>query len=145
MNELPGLQLARNAASLMIEPLSFRIAGRWCATLLALMLLATTGCGDSSAKLTAKESDAFANAPAEIRQQWDKAIAADKAGDYSAAQISLDALTQLQLDEEQKQALEKERADFGQRLMAAAEKNDPAAVKAVQESNKLRNQNRRAK
>ena len=39
----------------------------------------------------------------------------------------------MQLNDNQKQALEKERAAFGQRLWNAAEKNDPAAVEAIQE------------
>lgn len=114
-----------------------------CGVLLAGLLLAVAGCGDKSAKLTASESNAFAGAPAEVKQQWDKALAADKARDYAAAQTLLDALTQASLNESQKAALEKERADFGQRLWAAAEKNDPAAVKAVENSHKSRNQKNR--
>ena len=104
-----------------------------------LMLLINVGCGDNSSKLTADESKAFANAPVEIKQQWEKALAADKASDYGAAQTLLDGLTQAQLSDEQQKALTKERALFGERLWAAAEKNDPAAIKAVQGAPKSRN------
>lgn len=101
-------------------------------------LLFNTGCGDKSAKLTATEANAFATAPAELKQQWDKALAADKAKDYLTAQTLLDGLMQQPLNEAQKAALEKERADFGTRLWAAAEKNNPDAIKAVQNAQKSR-------
>jgi hypothetical protein len=105
-------------------------------------LLISAGCGENSLKLTASENKAFGSAASEIRQTWEKALAADKAKDYSNAQTLLESLHQMQLSEDQRNTLEKERADFGQRLWAAAEKNDPEAVKAVQASQKSRNQNR---
>jgi hypothetical protein len=107
-----------------------------------LALLISVGCGKNSLKLTTSESKAFGSAASEIREIWEKALAADKANNYSNAQTLLESLNQMQLSEDQRKALEKERADFGQRLWAAAEKNDPAAVKAVQNSQKSRNQKR---
>lgn len=106
---------------------------------LLLTLWISAGCGDNSLKLTTDESKAFASAPAETKQQWEKALAADKASDYATAQTLLDGLTQAQLSDEQQKALAKERALFGERLWAAAEKNDPAAIKAVQDAHKSRN------
>ncbi len=106
------------------------------------VLLLSAGCGDGSAKLSASDANAFASASADLKQQWEKALAADKAKDYATAQTLLDALSQQQLNAAQKQALQTERAEFGQRLLAAVEKNNPAAIKAIQDS---QNQNRRPK
>ena len=92
------------------------------------------GCGNDTVKLTAGESKAFDSAPLEMKQAGEKALAADKANDYENAQKLLDNLQTAQLSDVQKQALEKERAAFGQRLWALAEKNDPAAVRAIQEA-----------
>jgi len=108
----------------------------------ATVLLFLTSCGDGSAKLTTAEANAFAAAPADIKQLWEKALTADKANDYSAAQKALDGLAQVQLSAEQKVVLDKQRAVFSQRLWAAAEKNDSAAVKVVQESKGTREQMR---
>ena len=95
------------------------------------------GCGKAQSN-ESSEKTAFEKAPPEVKQVWESALAADKANDYLKAQQSLDSLGQMTLSEEQKQALEKERAAFGQRVWQAAEKNDPAAVKAVQESQNSR-------
>ena len=101
---------------------------------LASALLFAAGCGQHAAKLTAAQSSAFDNAPAEVKQTWEKALAADKANDYVTAGAALDSLKKMILSDQQSQALETERAAFGQRLMQAAEKNDPAAIQAVQNS-----------
>ena len=103
---------------------------------LAAVLLLVAGCGQRPAKLTADQSKAFDSAPAEVKQTWEKALAADKANDYVAAQTALDSLDQMILSDPQRKALEVESGAFGLRLWQAAEKNDPAAVKAVQEINK---------
>jgi hypothetical protein len=106
------------------------------ATFLAIALLVAGGCGNQTVKLTSEQTKSFDTVPSEVKQAWDKALTADKANDYVNAQKLLDNLKQMQLNDEQKQALETERATFDQRLWQAAEKNDPAAVKAVQEINK---------
>jgi hypothetical protein len=108
------------------------------AVLVTAVLVVCVGCGQSSIKLSSSNKAAFEKAPPEVKQVWESALAADKANDYLKAQQSLDSLSQMALSEEQKQALEKERAAFGQRLWQAAEKNDPAAVKAVHESQNSR-------
>lgn len=105
---------------------------------LAGALLLATGCGQSSAKLTTEQSKTFDSAPAEVKQTWEKALAADKANDYVAAQTALDSLDKMILSDLQRKALEVESGNFGMRLWQAAEKNDPAAVKAVQEINKIK-------
>jgi len=106
------------------------------ATFLAIVLLVVGGCGNQTIKLTSEERRAFESAPAEVKQAWENALAADKANDYVNAQKLLDGLKQMQLNDEQKQALDAESAAFHQRLWQAAEKNDPAAVQAVLEINK---------
>jgi hypothetical protein len=104
------------------------------ASLLIVVLVTCVGCGQGAIKLSSSEKAAFDKASSEVKQAWESALAADKSNDYLNAQRALDSLGQMQLSEEQKQALEKERAAFGQRLWQAAEKNDPAAIKAVQDS-----------
>jgi hypothetical protein len=108
---------------------------------LAVAAVICFGCGQSSIKLSSSDKQAFEQANADVKQMWERALAADKAKDYPTAQSLLDSLGQMQLTEPQKQALATEREAFNQRLWQAAEKNDPAAVKAVQASQKSRNRN----
>jgi hypothetical protein len=97
------------------------------------------GCGPGSVKLTSGDRQAFEQAAPDVKQTWERALAADKANDYLNAQTLLDSLEQMTLNEPQKQALQKQREAFNERVWKAAEKNDPAAVKAVQASRKPRN------
>jgi hypothetical protein len=108
------------------------------AVCLASALLLAAGCGQKSAQLTVEQGKAFDDAPPEVKQTWEKALVADKANDYVVAQTSLDSLNHMILSDAQRQALDAESAAFGQRLMQAVEKNDPAALQAVQEINKTR-------
>jgi hypothetical protein len=113
---------------------------------LALAIAAAVGfgCGQSSINLSSSDKQAFEQASAEVKQAWERALAADKAKDYATAQSQLDSLAQMQLTEPQKQALALEREAFNQRIWQAAEKNDPAAVKAVQDSQKSRTRSQAA-
>ena len=113
---------------------------------LALAIAAVTGfgCGQSSIKLNSSDRQAFEQASAEVKQAWERALAADKANDYATAQSQLDSLAHMQLTEPQKQALALEREAFNQRIWQAAEKNDPAAVKVVQDSQKSRTRSQAA-
>jgi hypothetical protein len=108
------------------------------AGLLAGALFLVAGCGQHAVKLTEDQSKAFDSAPAEVKQTWEKALAADKANDYVTAAATLDSLTKMTLSDQQSQALAAERAAFGERLMQAAEKGDPAAIQAAQNSQKSR-------
>lgn len=96
-------------------------------------LLLGAGCGPSQLKSTASESKAFDSAPADVKLAWEQALAADKANDYATTHKLLESLRQMQLNDNQKQAVEKERTAFGQRLWAAAKKNDPAAIKVIRQ------------
>jgi len=105
---------------------------------LAGALLLVAGCGQKTSKMTSEQSKSFDSAPPEVKQTWEKALAADKANDYLTAQTSLDTLNKMILSDPQRQAVEAENNSFGERLMQAVNKNDPAAVQAVQEINKSR-------
>ncbi len=110
------------------------------AVLVVVALTMTAGCNQKQAnKLTQEQSKSFDDAAAEIKLTWDKALAADKANDYVTARDLLEGLNQMTLNEQQRATLNEERAAFGQRLMQAAEKNDPAAVQALQAALKNRN------
>jgi hypothetical protein len=100
--------------------------------LLFTALFMVVGCGERTAKLPADESQAFDGAPTEVKQAWDKALATEKAGDYVAAQTAFSGLNQLTLTVQQCKALDDERAAFGQRLTQAADKDDSAAIQALQ-------------
>jgi hypothetical protein len=123
---------------------SGRVAGRFLPTisgrlaLLAGAMLMFVGCGQRIGP-SSEALKAFDGAPAEVKQAWDKALAADKANDYVTAKNLLDGLKQVKLSDLQTQALDAESAAFEQRVMQAAEKNDPAAVNAVKEFNQSKN------
>ncbi len=103
--------------------------------ILGFALILTAGCGPKAPTLSSSDRKAFDSAPAEVKQTWEKALAADKANDYVKAQNLLDSLAKMPLSNDQSNALQIESGTFGARLWQAAEKNDPAAVKAVQEIN----------
>lgn len=103
---------------------------------LAGLILLLAGCGSKASKLDSGDVKAFDNAPANIKQIWDKALAAEQAKDYATAHDSLDSLAKMELTDSQKQAANTRLFAFQEKLWQAAEKGDPAAVKAVQEINK---------
>lgn len=106
---------------------------------LASAALLVGGCGQKTATITSAQSSAFDSAPPDVKQAWDKALAADKANDYVTAAASLDSLQKMILSDQQTQALSAERDAFNTRLMKALDKNDPAAIQAVQNSQKSKN------
>ncbi|HXU79282.1 MAG TPA: hypothetical protein VN794_22070 [Methylomirabilota bacterium] len=105
---------------------------------LAAVVVLCIGCGQGSVKLSSSEKKAFDQASPEVKQAWENVQAAEKANEYLKAVNLFDSLSQMQLTEPQKEALIKEREGFNQRLWQAAEKNDAAAVQAVQASQKSR-------
>ncbi len=107
----------------------------------ALALLLCAGCGDKSLQLTPNQTKVFDDASAEVKQAWEKALVADKANNYVEAQTLLSNLNDMVLSDPQRKVLDDERAAFGQRLMQAADKNDPAAIQAAQMA--LKGQTRR--
>jgi hypothetical protein len=110
---------------------------------LASTLLLVAGCGPKTPKITAEQSKSFESAPPEVKQVWEKALAADKANDYVAAAAALDSLKTMILSDQQRNALDVEREAFGLRLMKEVDKNNPAALQALQNSQKSQNDSRR--
>ena len=104
-----------------------------------LTLVIALGCREKGPKLDAAAAQAFDSAPAEVKQTWEKALHAVESNDYVQAQTLLSGMAQLPLNEAQIKALGDELSVYGARVMAAAEKNDPAAIQAV----KMAQQNRR--
>ena len=107
-----------------------------CLAGLAGLILLLAGCGPNTTKLNSGDMKAFDNAPADVKQIWDKALAAEEAKDYVTVQDSLDSLGKMALTDPQREAANTKLFAFQQKLWQAAEKGDPAAVKAVQEINK---------
>jgi hypothetical protein len=109
------------------------------ATCLGIALLAMSGCDNhQTGNLTSTENHAFDNAPTDVKQAWESALAADKANDYENAQKLLDGLKQMPLTVDQSQALTAELFTFQDRLYKTAEAGDPAATKALQDIKKSR-------
>ncbi len=103
-------------------------------TCLILVLLAflSAGCGSGAPKLSSADLKAFDKAPAELKQRWEKAVAADKSRDYLTASVSYAALLRESLDPAQSAAVQTAIAALNTRMYEAAEKGDPNAQKAVQ-------------
>lgn len=98
----------------------------------ALTTLLGTGCSRSNGGFSATQSKAFDSAPADVRETWQKALAADAATNYMDTLNLLNSLKLMQLSDEQRDVLNKKFTDFDQRLWAAAAKKDPSALQAVQ-------------
>lgn len=96
--------------------------------------LLVVGCGQKAGPpLSAGDQQAFDNAPPEVKQVWDHALAAERTNDYVVAQKLLYRLSQQQLPPEQKDAVSKATSAVSKRMYDAAEKGDAAALKAIQE------------
>ncbi len=121
-----------------MHPLPVPVIARPLGVLGFALMLWCAGCGPKAPTLSSQDLKAFESAPTEVKQTWEKALAADKANDYVTAQNLMDTLAKMQLSADQSNALVVESGTFGARLWQAAEKNDPAAVKAVQEINKAK-------
>jgi hypothetical protein len=102
-----------------------------CWYLVVLTLAATlVGCGKSGA---GAGSNAFGNAPAELKAAWDKAVSADQANDYVVAVQSYKMILadRDKLSEAQAKAVEQASGKLYQRLVDASGKGDPAAKAAL--------------
>lgn len=101
--------------------------------LIPAALLGFIGCGHSGGALSAKDEAAFDQASPEIKQMWTKASEAAKADNYTTAYNLYYELVNMGLTPEQKATLTKANTALNDRLMAALEKGDPNAQKALQE------------
>lgn len=96
-------------------------------------LLLIAGCGQKTAKLSSADAHQFDNAPPELAQKWQTVLNADKSNDWVTARVALYDLSREKLTPEQEQAVGNEMLSLKQRMQAAAEKGDPAALKAYEE------------
>ncbi len=102
---------------------------------LLLCLMVVVGCGKktSSTSLTDGDMKAFDSAPAELKQIWVSATEAARTNDYVGAETMLFMLIRQDISEAQKQVANRQIGAVHQRLLAAVEKGDPDAQKALQE------------
>jgi hypothetical protein len=96
--------------------------------LIGCVLLAGCGKGGSGSG-----TSGFSNAAPELKEAWDKAVAADKANDYVPAVLGYKQIL-LQRDDlspSQVKAVEEASSKLFQRLVDASTKGDPAARQAL--------------
>jgi hypothetical protein len=98
--------------------------------LVAGLMLA--GCGQKSAESTSADLKAFPSAPADTKTLWEQAVAAEKASDFMAAQAAFLQLRAQNLTPEQQAAVQHAAQSNGEKLLAAFNKGDPAAQKAME-------------
>jgi hypothetical protein len=102
---------------------------RFLSVVAAGILLA--GCDDDTGKPSASDRAVFNQAAPEMKQVWDKAIAADKANDYLAANTNFVSLLKREITPEQLLAVQSALASLNARMNKAAAKGDAAALKAM--------------
>jgi hypothetical protein len=109
--------------------------------LLVLALQAWTGCSKDKGSTGSIDSSAFDSAPVSIKQSWQTAQDAAKHHDYVGAITNLMALGSNTLTSEQSSAVENSLDSVGAEAIAAAEKGNSEAVKAVQLIGRRRREN----
>ena len=103
------------------------------------LFVACAGCGKTGA---GAQAQAFDQAPAAIKADWDTAVAADKTNDYYTASTSYAKVLaqEGQLTPKQVEVLESASRELSQRMVAAANNGDDAAklalAKLMQEQNR---------
>ena len=92
--------------------------------------LVLAGCGQRG---SGGGSGTFDSAPPEIREAWDKAVAADKTNDYVTAVLGYKQILAQQdrLPPNQAKVVQEASGNLFQRLVAASAKGDPAARQAL--------------
>jgi hypothetical protein len=95
--------------------------------------LLVTACSHKGGGLSAKEEAAFDQAASDVKQMWTKASEAAKANDYVTAYNLYYSLLNAELTPAQKQVVSKANGVLNERLLAAMEKGDPEAQKAMEE------------
>jgi len=97
-------------------------------------LLLVSGCGRKAANgLSPAETTAFDQAPPEVKAMWVQASEAVRTNGYVKAYNLCYELVNADLSPDQKQAVTKISAALNDQLLAAVNKGDPAAEKALQE------------
>jgi hypothetical protein len=96
--------------------------------LIGCVVLAGCGKGGSGSR-----TSGFSGAAPEVKEAWDKAVAADKANDYVPAVLGYKQilLQRDQLSASQVKAVDEASSKLFQRLVEASSKGDPAAKQAL--------------
>jgi hypothetical protein len=102
----------------------------WLAGLLLVVVTLVAGCGKGG---VAADARAFDKAPAEIKADWEKAIAADQANDYFTASSAYARIVrqETKLTPAQFETVLEASRLLSQRMTTAAEQGDVAAREAM--------------
>src|SRR6185503_3696680 len=93
-----------------------------------------SGCGSKkAAELSENDRQAFAKANDEVKQAWEKGVAAGLTTAYVTSLSIFRGMLAINLTPEQREAVTKEMTAVNQRLFDAATKGDAPAQKAVAE------------
>jgi hypothetical protein len=107
--------------------------------LLALCLLANSGCGKDASSLGARYNKLFQSADEQTRTGWNTGVAALKTNGYAVTIVALDRLIQQpNLSAEQTAAIRETATAVNNRMYAAANKGDPAGTNAIAELRRIR-------
>jgi hypothetical protein len=90
------------------------------------------GCGNATPKLSAQEQALFESSTPEIKQLFETALAADKAGNYLSACTNYQALLHQQLSVDQVMAMQTAMSSLTQRIYDADAKGDAGAKAAAE-------------
>jgi len=100
----------------------------------ALIALAFMGCSKSATSVGSHHAEAFQSADAQTKALWDTALAAVKTNGYAVAFVTLKSLqAQPGLTPQQLQAVNETATAVSDQMYAAANRNDPAALQAIEE------------
>jgi hypothetical protein len=89
------------------------------------------GCGGDAYQLSKEELAAFKAAPPEVKQAWEKGLAADKANDYLTASTNYRRLLTQPITSEQLVAVQTALGGLNYRINEAAANGDVSARKVL--------------
>jgi hypothetical protein len=102
-----------------------------------MALIAAAGCNKQAAPKIASDTAAFDSASADVKDQWNKILAAAASNDYATAILGCRKLTATpDITTEQRAAANTTFAAVSQKMFDAAQKGDAAAQQAVQDVRK---------
>ena len=93
------------------------------------------GCGNDAPKMSSSEKALLENATPEIKQLFEKALAADNASDYPSACTNYYALLRQNLTMDQAMAMQTALKSLKLRMLEAAAKGDAGAKTALEYMN----------
>jgi hypothetical protein len=103
-----------------------------------LLTLALMGCSKDATSVGSRHTKAFQSADAQTKALWDTAMAAAKTNGFALAIVTLKSLqVQPALTPEQLKAVNETATAVSDQMYKAANRNDPAALQAIEELRKL--------